>query len=391
MPPVKHALLGASSAARWIACPPSARATENLPDEESEYAAEGTRAHEVCESWLQVNLERWDLLHRGSLLMTGGYVGDYEDETPPEMCRAANQYIDFIHEQWALFPHKPGVFIEQEVDVSRWVPEGFGTCDCLMIGDGILHIVDFKYGKGVPVSPVRNPQLMYYALGAYALFDGIEEIDTVRMSIVQPRIQEEPETWELSLADLLTWAREVLTPAAQMAWKGEGEFCPGPHCKDHFCKAYPNCRAWQDKYGPLAGFEPLPQPAALTDEELGDWLRKVQGLAQYARDLEDYAQTALLEGRSLPGWKLVAGRSTRKWADQDAAFKQMEADGINEAMLYTRTPISLTVAEKMIGEKKFAETMSAFITKAPGAPKLAQDSDPRPAYNPLEGFKPTEE
>ena len=389
MPPVKHALLGASSAARWIACPPSARATENLPDEESEYAAEGTRAHEVCEVALRRNLKNWE---QGQALMEvipGGALG--KDEKSSEIIRAANQYIDFIHEQWALFPHKPGVFIEQEVDVSRWVPEGFGTCDCLMIGDGILHIVDFKYGKGVPVSPVRNPQLMYYALGAYALGDGSEAIDTVRMRIVQPRIQEEPETWELSLADLLTWAREVLTPAAQMAWKGEGEFCPGPHCKDHFCKAYPNCRAWQDKYGPLAGFEPLPQPAALTDEELGDWLRKVQGLAQYARDLEGYAQTALLEGRSLPGWKLVAGRSTRKWVDQDAAFKQMEADGTNEAMLYTRTPISLTVAEKMIGKKKFAETMSAFITKAPGAPKLAQDSDPRPAYNPLEGFKPTEE
>lgn len=389
MPPVKHALLGASSAARWIACPPSARATENLPDEESEYAAEGTRAHEVCEVALRRNLKNWE---QGQALMEvipGGALG--KDEKSSEIIRAANQYIDFIHEQWALFPHKPGVFIEQEVDASRWVPGGFGTCDCLMIGDGILHIVDFKYGKGVPVSPVRNPQLMYYALGAYALFDGIEEIDTVRMSIVQPRIQEEPETWELSLADLLTWAREVLTPAAQMAWKGEGEFCSGPHCKAYFCKAYPNCRAWQDKYGPLAGFEPLLQPATLTDEELGDWLRKVQGLAQYARDLEDYAQTALLEGRSLPGWKLVAGRSTRKWVDQDAAFKQMEADGTNEAMLYTRTPISLTVAEKMIGKKKFAETMSAFITKAPGAPKLAQDSDPRPAYNPLEGFKPTEE
>lgn len=389
MPPIKHALLGASSAARWIACPPSARATENLPDEESEYAAEGTKAHEVCEVALRRNLKNWE---QGQALMEvipGGALG--KDEKSSEIIRAANQYIDFIHEQWALFPHKPGVFIEQEVDVSRWVPGGFGTCDCLMIGDGILHIVDFKYGKGVPVSPVRNPQLMYYALGAYALFDGIEEIDTVRMSIVQPRIQEEPETWELSLADLLTWAREVLTPAAQMAWKGEGEFCPGTHCKDHFCKAYPNCRAWQDKYGPLAGFEPLPQPATLTDEELGDWLRKVQGLAQYTRDLEDYAQTALLEGRSLPGWKLVAGRSTRKWVDQDAAFKQMEANGTNEAMLYTRTPISLTVAEKMIGKKKFAETMSAFITKAPGAPKLAQDSDPRPAYNPLEGFKPTEE
>ena len=171
-----------------------------------------------------------------------------------------------------------------------------------------------------------------------------------------------------------------------MAWRGEGEFVTGEHCR--FCKAHPNCRAWKDKYGPLAGFDPYPEPATLSDEELGEWLQKLEGLAAYAKDLEEYAQQALLDGRSLPGWKLVQGRSTRKWTDQDAAFRQMEHDGIDEAMLYTRTPISLTAAEKMIGKKKFTETMSAFITRAPGAPKLAAASDPRPAYNRLEGFEP---
>lgn len=384
MPPSKHALLGASSAARWIACTPSARATEGLPDQESTYAAEGTRAHEVCEKALRYKLAKWEAGKPFDLL------SDWAQQSmPTEMFNAANQYVSFLHDQWVGFSCRPGVFIEQEVDVSRWVPGGFGTCDCLMIGGGLLHIIDFKYGQGVPVSPVRNPQLMYYALGAYALFDGLESIDTVRMSIVQPRIQEEPETWELPLSDLLSWAREVLQPAAEMAWRGEGAFCPGEHCR--FCKAHPACRGWQEKYGPLAGFEPLPQPAALSDEELGEWLQKVEGLAAYARELEDYAQTALLEGRTLPGWKLVQGRSTRKWTDQDAAFRQMEADGIDEAMLYTRTPISLTAAEKMLGKKKFAEVMSAFITRAPGAPKLAKDSDPRPAYDRLEGFKPEED
>ena len=384
MPPIKHALLGASSAARWIACTPSARATEGLPDQESTYAAEGTRAHEVCEKALRYKLAKWEAGKPFDLL------SDWAQQSmPTEMFNAANQYVSFLHEQWVGFSCRPGVFIEQEVDVSRWVPGGFGTCDCLMIGGGLLHIIDFKYGQGVPVSPVRNPQLMYYALGAYALFDGLESIDTVRMSIVQPRIQEEPETWELPLSDLLSWAREVLQPAAEMAWRGEGAFCPGEHCR--FCKAHPGCRGWQEKYGPLAGFEPLPQPAALSDEELGEWLQKVEGLAAYARELEDYAQTALLDGRTLPGWKLVQGRSTRKWTDQDAAFRQMEADGIDEAMLYTRTPISLTPAEKMLGKKKFAEVMSAFITRAPGAPKLAKDSDPRPAYDRLEGFKPEED
>lgn len=384
MPPSKHALLGASSAARWIACTPSARATEGLPDQESTYAAEGTRAHEVCEKALRYKLAKWEAGKPFDLL------SDWAQQSmPTEMFNAANQYVSFLHDQWVGFSCRPGVFIEQEVDVSRWVPGGFGTCDCLMIGGGLLHIIDFKYGQGVPVSPVRNPQLMYYALGAYALFDGLESIDTVRMSIVQPRIQEEPETWELPLSDLLSWAREVLQPAAEMAWRGEGTFCPGEHCR--FCKAHPGCRGWQEKYGPLAGFEPLPQPAALSDEELGEWLQKVEGLVAYARELEDYAQTALLEGRTLPGWKLVQGRSTRKWTDQDAAFRQMEADGIDEAMLYTRTPISLTAAERMLGKKKFAEVMSAFITRAPGAPKLAKDSDPRPAYDRLEGFKPEED
>lgn len=381
MPPIKHALLGASSAARWIACPPSARATEHLPEETSEYAAEGTRAHELCEKALRYKLAKWEAGIPFDLL------SDWAQQSmPTEMFNAVCRYTSFIHELWVGFPCRPGVFIEQEVDVSQWVPGGFGTCDCLLIGDGILHIIDFKYGQGVPVNPEHNPQLMYYALGAYALFDGIDEVDTVRLSIVQPRMQEEPQTWELPLADLLTWAREVLQPAAELAWKGEGVYHPGGHCR--FCKAYPSCRAWQKQYGPLAGFEPYPEPATLSDEELGEWLQKLERLAAYAKDLEEYAQQALLDGRSLPGWKLVQGRSTRKWTDQDAAFRQMEHDGIDEAMLYTRMPISLTAAEKMIGKKKFAETMSAFITRAPGAPKLAAASDPRPAYNHLEGFEP---
>lgn len=386
MPPIKHALLGASSAARWIACTPSARATEHLPGETSKYAEEGTLAHEVCEVALRHNLAGWEVGEPFDPMYD--WYGD-EGTVTPEMLKAANQYVEFVYLQWGLYIHQPEVFIEQEVDVSQWVPGGFGTCDCLLIGDGILHIIDFKYGQGMPVNPERNPQLMYYALGAYALFEGIEEVSTVRLSIVQPRMQEEPQTWVVSLADLLTWAREVLQPAAEMAWKGKGEFCTGPHCR--FCKAHPACRAWKDKYGPLAGFEPYPEPATLSDEELGEWLQKLEGLAAYARDLEEYAQQALMEGRTLPGWKLVQGRSTRKWTDQDAAFRQMQADGIDEAMLYTRTPITLTVAEKMIGKKRFAETMSAFITRAPGAPKLAQASDPRPAYDRLEGFKPEED
>ena len=266
MPPIKHALLGASSAARWIACTPSAQATANLPDEETKYAAEGTRAHELCEKALRYKLAKWEAGIPFDLL------SDWAQQSmPTEMFNAVCRYTSFIHELWAGFPCRPGVFIEQEVDVSRWVPQGFGTCDCLLIGGGLLHIIDFKYGQGVPVNPEHNPQLMYYALGAYELFRETDEIEVVRMSIVQPRMQEEPQTWELPLADLLTWAREVLQPAAELAWRGEGVYHPGGHCR--FCKAYPSCRAWQKQYGPLAGFEPYPEPATLSDEELGEWLQ----------------------------------------------------------------------------------------------------------------------
>lgn len=385
MPPIKHALLGASSAARWIACPPSARLTENMEGGSSKYAEEGTKAHEACEHALRYKLKKWEDGKPFDLLTDWA-----QWSMPTEMFNAACRYTSFIYDLWVGFTSRPGVFIEQEVNVEQWVPGGFGTCDCLLIGDGVLHIVDFKYGQGVPVSCENNPQLMYYALGAYALFAATDEIQTVRMSIVQPRIQEEPETFEMPLADLLDWAEKTLQPAAMLAWEGKGNFAPGEkQCR--FCKAYPTCRAWQDKYGELAGFEPLPQPATLSDEELGEWLRKLVGLADYARDLEEYARQALLDGHQIPGWKLVEGRSTRKWSDQDAAFRQMQAAGFDEAVLYTRTPISLTVAEQMIGKKKFAETMSAFITKAPGAPKLANDSDPRPAYNNLDGFKAEED
>lgn len=388
MPPSKHALLSASSAARWIACPPSARLTEHLPDRTSPEAEEGTQAHALCEALLRRSLPHWRRNEPVPFLQPEGDT--------PEMLRAAKSYAEFIHGLWLATDDltgsdtEPILCIEQRISVEEWVPGGFGTCDCLLIGGGVLHIVDFKYGKGVPVSCDHNPQLMYYALGAYNLFGVLEPIHTVRMSIVQPRMQEEPQTCEMPLSELLDWAQGTLAPAAKLALAGKGE----PHPDEatcRFCKARPACSAWQDKYGALAGFEPLPDLHLLTDEELGSWLQKVQGLAQYAHELEEYAHQRLTEGHTVPGWKLVEGRSARKWTDQEAAFRQMQADGIDEAMLYTRTPITLTLAEKLLGKKQFAQTMAPFVTKAPGAPKLALDSDPRPTYNRLEGFAPTED
>lgn len=383
MPPRDHALLSASSARRWLHCPPSARLTEGMEDTPSPYTAEGTRAHFLCEETLRRSLDEWQ---QGS---PEGYpaesaAADGDGREPEEMIRAAQAYVDFIHELWAGFAHEPTVCIEQRVDLSAWVPEGFGTCDCLLIGDGVLHIVDFKYGQGVPVSPVENAQLLYYALGAYDLFRLTDEIETVRLSIVQPRIQAEPETWELTLEKLLEWADDVLHPTAVQAWNGEGLRHPGGWCR--WCKLYPACTTWKDKYE-LEGFDAVQDPAALTDEQLGDWLKKLQGIAQYAKDLEDYAQQRLLAGATILGWKLVEGRSVRKWTDQSAAFDALRADGYDDAVLYTREPITLTAVEKMLGKKRFAQIMSGYTRRDPGPPKLADAADRRPEYNPLTGFE----
>ena len=386
MAPSKHALLGPSSSARWLACPPSARLTEFMPNETSVYAEEGTKAHYLCEQVVRRSIPGWEGLPEAPIQDLWS-----SDDYTPEMKEAARLYADFIHTLYAEFQHTPTVCVEQHVKMTRWVPECFGTCDCLLIGDGILHVVDFKYGAGVPVSPEENTQMMLYALGAWELFRETDEIKTVRMSIVQPRIQSEPETWEIPENDLTRWAESFLKPMAQLAWEGKGQLNPGEkQCR--WCKAKAQCRAWKDKYGPLAGFvaETIPEardPRLLTNEEIGDWLTQVQGLAEYVKCLEEYAQQQLQSGTLVPGWKLVEGRSTRRFTDQDAAFKAMEASGIQEAMLYERTPISLTAAEKLLGKKHFAEVCGGYVEKPKGAPKLAPESDKRPAYDPAEGFE----
>ena len=386
MAPTKHAILSPSAGARWVACPPSARLTERMPSETSPYAEEGTTAHYLCEQVVRRSLPGWSGLPPAP-------VEDLwkNDSYTPEMKEAAKLYADFIHTVYDGFPHTPTLCVEQRVSMTRWAPECFGTCDCLLIGDGILHVIDFKYGAGVPVSPVDNIQMMLYALGAWELFNTTDDIKTVRMSIVQPRIQSEPETWETSADSLLDWAENTLRPAAKLAWEGKGELNPGEkQCR--WCRAKAQCRAWKDKYGPLAGFvaETIPEardPRLLTNEEIGDWLTQVQGLADYVKCLEEYAQKQLQQGHAVPGWKLVEGRSTRRFTDQDAAFKAIEADGISEAMLYERSPISLTAAEKLLGKKRFAEVCGTWVEKPKGKPTLAPESDKRPAYDAAEGFE----
>lgn len=389
MAPTKHAILSPSAGARWTACPPSARLTEHMPSETSPYAEEGTTAHYLCEQVVRRSLPGWAGLPEAPMDDLMG-----SDAYTPEMKEAAKLYADFIHTVYDGFPHTPTLCVEQRVSMTRWARECFGTCDCLLIGDGILHVIDFKYGAGVPVSPVDNIQMMLYALGAWDLFSATDDIQTVRMSIVQPRIQSEPETWETSADSLLDWAENTLRPAAKQAWEGKGELNPGEkQCR--WCRAKAQCRAWKDKYGPLADFmTQTPEardPRLLTDEEVGEWLIAAQGIADYVKCLEEYAQKQLQQGHTVPGWKLVEGRSTRRFTDQDAAFKAIEADGISEAMLYERSPISLTAAEKLLGKKRFAEVCGTWVEKPKGKPTLAPESDKRPAYDAAEGFEEVKE
>ena len=375
MPPIKHALLGASSAARWIACPPSARATENLPGGTSKYAEEGTRAHELCEAHLRNNLRQWEAGY-GALPLSGSIRLDGEPDDPPEMVRAVNQYVDFVHLQWGLYLHQPSVFIEQEVDVSQWVPGGFGTCDCLLIGDGILHIIDFKYGQGVPVSPERNPQLMYYALGAYALFGGIDEIDTVRLSIVQPRMQEEPQTWELPLADLLTWAREVLQPAAELAWRGEGEFVTGEHCR--FCKRKATCRKRAEYNLQLARYD-FAMPDKLTDTEIETILATADQLTAWVADVKEYALRQALSGKQWHGYKVVAGKSNRKYTNPAAVAAAVQAYGKNP---YKEPELlGVTAMQQLLGRTQFEALLGSLTEKPQGKPTLVPCSDKRSEWS----------
>lgn len=386
MAPSKHALLGPSSSARWLACPPSARLTEFMPNETSVYAEEGTKAHYLCEQVVRRSLPGWAGLPPAAMddLMGG-------DAYDAEMKEAAKLYAEFIHTIYDSFPHTPTVCVEQHVKMTYWVPECFGTCDCLLIGDGVLHVIDFKYGAGVPVSPEENTQMMLYALGAWDLFSATDDIQTVRMSIVQPRIQSEPETWEIPENNLIRWAEDFLKPMAKLAWEGKGELNPGEkQCR--WCKAKPQCRAWKEKYGPLADFVCHTDPGAndprlLTPDEIGAWLVEAQGIADYVKSLQEYAQQQLQCGTAIPGWKLVEGRSVRRFTDQDAAFKAIEASGIQEAMLYERSPISLTAAEKLLGKKHFAEVCGGYVEKPKGKPTLAPESDKRPAYDAAEGFE----
>lgn len=301
MPPKGHAVLSASSSERWLNCPPSARLCEAYEDKGSDYAAEGTDAHTLCEFRLKQAL---GIPTANPIENLSWYNEEMED------CAAGYAaYVTELLETAKQTCIDPVVLIEQRVDFSRWVQDGFGTADCIVNADGVLNICDYKNGQGCLVLAEWNPQMMLYALGALEIFDGIYDIDTVRMTIYQPR-KSNISIFEMSKDALLEWANSELTQKAQLAYKGQGEFHSGEWCR--FCKAKAECRERAEANLALARYE-FQSPALLDDDEIADILGKVDTLTAWASDVKEYALQQAISGKDWTGWKLVEGRSNRKY------------------------------------------------------------------------------
>lgn len=366
-----HAVLSASGASRWLACTPSARLEEQFPDSTSEYAKEGTLAHEVCELKVRKNLiEQMPTRTYNTKLKKIKENELWQDE----MDKFTDAYLEYIQELVHSYSCSPAVMVEKKVDFSQYVPEGFGTADCIVIAEGTMHIIDFKYGKGVAVSAENNPQMKLYALGAYLEYSMLYPIEKIKMAIVQPRLENEASESEIFVAELMDWAENVVKPLAEKAYKGEGTYIAGNHCR--FCRAKATCRERARMNLEASKFE-MRAGALLSDTEVGEALKMAQDLAKWAEDLKEYALTESLKGKIIPGWKAVEGRSVRAFKDTDLAIKTIIDSGIDEALLYERKQLTLAQIEKLLGTKQFKELVGELVEKAPGKPTLVLETDKR--------------
>lgn len=377
-----HALLSASSSHRWLHCTPSARLEEKLPESSSEYAEEGSLAHEIAE----LKLRKYCIEHMGARTFNARIKKFREMPLfQEEMLRHTDTYLDYIRGVLHGFSSPPYVTAEKRINYGAYAPDGFGTCDCIIIGGNLLHIIDFKYGKGVPVSANDNPQMKLYALGAHTEYSFLYPIDTVKMTIVQPRLDSISED-SLSIEELLKWG-ESIKPIAKLAFDGEGEYNPGEHCR--FCRAKALCRARTDYYLSLEEFHKM-KPPLISKEEVGEILKGAQELSVWVKSLEEFALSECLQGNDVPGWKLVEGRALRQFVNQEEAFKVLMDNGFEEAMLYERKPLTLSETEKLVGKKKFKELLSSYIHTPPGKPALALSEDKREPFKKMlaaEAFK----
>jgi len=367
----KHAFLAASASERWLHCPPSAKLCAQEDDQGSEYARQGSDAHALCEHLLLKALGRETRDPTEDLT--------YYDA---EMQEAAEAYAAFVMEQVAeakTVCHDPLICVEQTVDFSKWVQRGFGTADALIVADDTLYITDMKYGVGCLVSAdgedgTGNSQLKCYALGAIDTFGDLYDINRIRLSIFQPR-RDNVDTFELTKADLLQWADEVLAPIAKLAYEGQGEFEAGNHCQ--FCRVKATCRKRAEYAMELAKYEFADAPT-LDENEIAEILPQIDTLVSWAEDIKSYALNQALSGVRYPGFKLVAGRSNRKYADEAAVARVVSEAGYDP---YDKKLVGITEMTKRLGKKRFEELLNGLLIKPEGKPVLVPTTDTRPELN----------
>jgi len=362
----RHAILSASGSHRWLNCTPSARLELEFENIASEAAREGSAAHALCEHKLKKFLKK----------RSKRPVSDYNSD---EMEECTDAYAEFVMEQYEEAKKSckdPVILIEQKLDFSCYVPEGFGTGDCIIISDDKLHIIDFKYGQGILVEAEHNPQMMLYALGALEIYDALYDIKEISMTIFQPR-RENVSTWTISIEDLKAWADEELKPKAQMAYDGDGEYLPGEWCT--FCKAAVKCRARAEEKMKLARME-FKMPPLLTDAEIEEVLTVLPDLTKWANEITAYAtEAAIHHGKEWNGFKVVEGRSNRKYRDEQLVAEAAKEHGYTD--IYRQSLIPMTEMQKLMGKSAFEEILGDLIYKPPGKPTLVPNTDKRPAMN----------
>lgn len=375
-----HAKLSASGSEKWMTCTPSARLEEQFPDDESEFAKEGTFAHEVFELALLVWLERVPLeqarTQYAELKANKFWSQDLEDHVRAAV-EKAKAAITAARERCK----DPVIFVEKRLDFSVWVPEGFGTGDLVIITDDLVEVQDLKFGKGILVSAIDNSQMRLYGLGAFNELAHLYDIKRVRMTILQPRL-DNYSSEEISAEELLGWAENHVVPRAKLAWDGEGAFVAGDHCTSCFCRARFQCEARASAALEVAKQDfALKPPELLSPDQITDILGKADLAIDWLNDVKTYALKQAEAGHQVPGYKLVEGRSNRKYSDQDAVAQRLMSEGVEEAIIYERSLLGITAMEKALGKKRFAELLEDLIVKPSGKPTLVPESDKRPALS----------
>ena len=370
--PTQHALLSASSAHRWLHCTGSPKLEQEFPDTTSVYAKEGTLAHELCE----LKLKKYTtVMPKGTYTRAHNKIMKSE-LWQNEMESTSETYLEYVKEIMLSCEIAPAVLIEKRVDFSRYVPEGFGTADCLILAGDTLHVVDYKHGKGVVVDAEHNPQMMLYALGAMSELSLLYRFKFVHMTIVQPRVNNISE-FTMTADELREWGESVVKPKAEAAMSGNGEFEAGDWCR--FCRAKQQCKTRYESNDSLySELSVQHDPRLITLAELGDYLKRGKDMAAWLEDMKEYALSESLAGADVPGWKAVEGRGSRAFTDTDEAVDTLIKNGIDESVLYERRVLTLAQMEKAVGKKAFGEIVGNLVVKNPGKPTLVEESDKRP-------------